>query len=101
VFVRLKLAGPSAPASAQAGPALIYVHDHQDAGFETAGGGHGNGCERPLAPSPSRDEREGVLYVNPGSAGPRRSNLPVTHRASRSRATALERGVRPVGELMN
>ena len=26
----------------------------------------------------SQEEREGVLYVNPGSAGPRRFNLPVT-----------------------
>ena len=24
------------------------------------------------------DERDGVLYLNPGSAGPRRFNLPVT-----------------------
>ena len=27
---------------------------------------------------PSIDEREGVLYINPGSAGPRRFKLPVT-----------------------
>jgi uncharacterized protein len=27
---------------------------------------------------PSREERDGVVYVNPGSAGPRRFNLPVT-----------------------
>ncbi|GGA57369.1 phosphoesterase [Edaphobacter acidisoli] len=27
---------------------------------------------------PSIEERNGVLYVNPGSAGPRRFNLPVT-----------------------
>ena len=27
---------------------------------------------------PLSEEREGVLYVNPGSAGPRRFNLPVT-----------------------
>jgi hypothetical protein len=27
---------------------------------------------------PLREEKEGVLYVNPGSAGPRRFNLPVT-----------------------
>ncbi|MEP7364372.1 MAG: metallophosphoesterase family protein [Acidobacteriota bacterium] len=27
---------------------------------------------------PSRTERNGVLYLNPGSAGPRRFNLPVT-----------------------
>ncbi len=27
---------------------------------------------------PSRTEKGGVLYINPGSAGPRRFNLPVT-----------------------
>jgi hypothetical protein len=27
---------------------------------------------------PSRTERNGVLYLNPGSAGPRRFHLPVT-----------------------
>jgi uncharacterized protein len=27
---------------------------------------------------PGRTERAGVLYVNPGSAGPRRFQLPVT-----------------------
>jgi uncharacterized protein len=27
---------------------------------------------------PSIETREGVLYLNPGSAGPRRFNLPVT-----------------------
>jgi putative phosphoesterase len=27
---------------------------------------------------PSRSEKNGVLYINPGSAGPRRFNLPIT-----------------------
>ena len=27
---------------------------------------------------PSAEERDGVLYLNPGSAGPRRFSLPVT-----------------------
>jgi predicted phosphodiesterase len=27
---------------------------------------------------PAREERSGVLYINPGSAGPRRFQLPVT-----------------------
>jgi uncharacterized protein len=27
---------------------------------------------------PGRAERDGVMYVNPGSAGPRRFNLPIT-----------------------
>ncbi|HWZ97779.1 MAG TPA: metallophosphoesterase family protein [Candidatus Dormibacteraeota bacterium] len=27
---------------------------------------------------PSRTEKDGVLYINPGSAGPRRFNLPIT-----------------------
>lgn len=27
---------------------------------------------------PSRTEKDGILYINPGSAGPRRFNLPIT-----------------------
>lgn len=40
------------------------------AGFQIVVSGHSH--------KPSRNEREGVLYVNPGSAGPRRFNLPIT-----------------------
>src|SRR4051812_8176675 len=53
----------------EAGPALIYVlHDVKDldrdpaaAGFQMVVSGHSH--------KPSRSERAGVVYVNPGSAG--------------------------------
>jgi hypothetical protein len=40
------------------------------AGFDVVVSGHSH--------KPVRTERDGVLYINPGSAGPRRFNLPVT-----------------------
>lgn len=65
-------------AVAEARSSLIYVrHDVKTldlkpaaAGFAMVVSGHSH--------KPLREEREGVLYVNPGSAGPRRFNLPVT-----------------------
>jgi putative phosphoesterase len=65
-------------AVAETGSALIYVlHDVKaldlkpaSAGVAMVVSGHSH---KPLS-----EEREGVLYVNPGSAGPRRFNLPVT-----------------------
>jgi putative phosphoesterase len=65
-------------AVAQAGSALIYVvHDikaldlkPKAAGMTMVVSGHSH--------RPSRRERDAVIYVNPGSAGPRRFNLPVT-----------------------
>lgn len=65
-------------AVAQAGSALIYVlHDigkldlkPEAAGMRMVVSGHSH--------KPSQQEREGVIYVNPGSAGPRRFKLPVT-----------------------
>ncbi len=64
--------------SGQAGPVLFYIlHnineldlDPHAAGFHVVVSGHSH--------KPSRTERDGVLYVNPGSAGPRRFDLPVT-----------------------
>ncbi|HEV7891042.1 MAG TPA: metallophosphoesterase family protein [Pyrinomonadaceae bacterium] len=58
--------------------ALVYVlHDLKEldlnpeaAGFRVVVSGHSH---KPLA-----EERRGVLYLNPGSAGPRRFKLPVT-----------------------
>ena len=58
--------------------ALIYVlHDLQQldldpaaAGFSIVISGHSH--------KTSRTERSGVLYLNPGSAGPRRFRLPIT-----------------------
>jgi predicted phosphodiesterase len=65
-------------AVAKAGSVLIYVlHDVKAldlnpaaAGFHIVVSGHSH--------KPGKTERDGVLYINPGSAGPRRFQLPVT-----------------------
>ncbi len=65
-------------AIAEAGPVAIYVlHDLGEldldpsvAGFPIVVSGHSH--------HPSAKTRNGVLYINPGSAGPRRFQLPVT-----------------------
>ena len=65
-------------AVAEAGCVLLYVlHDVHAldldpaaAGFDVVVSGHSH--------QPGKFERDGVLYVNPGSAGPRRFHLPVT-----------------------
>ena len=62
----------------QVGEVFIYVvHDLGDldldpvaAGFQVVVSGHSH--------RPSVMERDGVLYVNPGSSGPRRFKLPIT-----------------------
>jgi putative phosphoesterase len=62
----------------EAGSATIYVlHDVHAldlnpaaAGFHIVVSGHSH--------KPARTERDGILYINPGSAGPRRFQLPVT-----------------------
>jgi uncharacterized protein len=62
----------------EAGDGTIYVlHDAKAldldpaaAGFQIVVSGHSH--------QPSRAERGGVLFLNPGSAGPRRFDLPVT-----------------------
>ena len=67
-----------ATAVAEAGSAQIYVlHNRDDldlnpaaAGFHIVVSGHSH--------KPSRTERDGVVYINPGSAGPRRFSLPIT-----------------------
>ena len=59
------------------GPVLVYVrHDRAEldidpsaAGFRVVVCGHSH--------KPAVETREGVLYVNPGSAGPRRFKLPI------------------------
>jgi uncharacterized protein len=61
----------------QVGEVFIYVlHDLAEldldpvaAGFRVVVSGHSH--------HPSAEEREGVLYVNPGSSGPRRFKLPI------------------------
>jgi uncharacterized protein len=65
-------------AVAEASAALIYIlHDVNAmdlnpaaAGFHIVVSGHSH--------KPGKTERDGVLYINPGSAGPRRFRLPVT-----------------------
>jgi putative phosphoesterase len=65
-------------AVAEAGPAMIYVlHNIHEldldpvaGGFQIVVSGHSH--------KPSKVERDGVIYLNPGSAGPRRFQLPVT-----------------------
>ena len=72
----------------EVGGTFVYVlHDLNEldlspsaAGFRVVVSGHSH---RPLA-----EERRGVLYLNPGSAGPRRFNLPVT--AARLKLTGDE-----------
>ena len=65
-------------AVAEAGKILLYVlHDVHTldlnpaaAGFHIVVSGHSH--------QPGKFERDGVLYINPGSAGPRRFQLPVS-----------------------
>lgn len=65
-----------ATAVAELGPATIYLlHNVRElqidparAGFDIVVSGHSH--------QPSRRKRSGVLYLNPGSAGPRRFQLP-------------------------
>ena len=65
-------------AIAEAGAAMVYmIHDVKEmdlnpatAGFQIVLSGHSH--------KPGKMQRDGVLYVNPGSAGPRRLQLPVT-----------------------
>jgi putative phosphoesterase len=65
-------------AVAEAGSALIYVlHDVRALDLKPAAAGIAMVVSGHSHKSLS-EEREGVLYVNPGSAGPRRFNLPVT-----------------------
>jgi putative phosphoesterase len=62
----------------EVGSRLLYViHDLGELGLEPAAAGFtavlSGHSHRPLV-----EERKGVLFVNPGSAGPRRFSLPVT-----------------------
>lgn len=67
-----------ATAVVETGRARIYVlHDLHEldlerasAGFHVVISGHSH--------KPSRVDRDGVIYLNPGSAGPRRFRLPIT-----------------------
>lgn len=62
----------------EAGPTTIYIlHNLREldldpaaAGFQIVVSGHSH--------KPERKEKAGVLYINPGSAGPRRFDLPIS-----------------------
>jgi putative phosphoesterase len=77
-------------AVAGAGPILIYIlHDLNAldlnpaaAGFHIVVSGHSH--------KPGKTERDGVVYINPGSAGPRRFQLPVTLAVLRLERTPWE-----------
>ena len=77
-------------AVAEAGQVMIYVlHDVNEldlkpaeAGFQIVVSGHSH--------KPGKMERDGVLYINPGSAGPQRFQLPVT-------VARLNLGLKPFG----
>ena len=62
----------------EAGPASIYVlHDVHDLDLDPAIA-HINMVVSGHSHKPAKSVLSGVLYVNPGSAGPRRFRLPVT-----------------------
>jgi hypothetical protein len=62
----------------EAGPALIYVlHDVQELDLKPSASGI-NIVVSGHSHKPGRAERSGVAYINPGSAGPRRFQLPIT-----------------------
>jgi hypothetical protein len=75
---------------AEAGAILLYVlHDLNTldlnpaaAGFHVIVSGHSH--------QPGKFERDGVLYINPGSAGPRRFQLPVSVALLNLACTPLE-----------
>jgi uncharacterized protein len=77
-------------AVAEAGTVLIYVlHDVNAldsnptaSGFHIVVSGHSHKA--------GKTERDGVLYINPGSAGPRRFHLPITVARLQLESTAYE-----------
>jgi hypothetical protein len=72
----------------QSGSVVIYMlHILQDLDIDPAGGGF-HIVVSGHSHKASQTEKEGVLYVNPGSAGPKRFQLPVT-------VARLDLGVRP------
>jgi putative phosphoesterase len=59
------------------GAAILVVHDIADLRRAPDTGGAGT-VVTGHSHQPRIEEREGILYVNPGSAGPRRFKLPVS-----------------------
>ncbi len=74
------------------GVCLYVLHDVKDldldphaAGFRAVIAGHSH--------RPGIEERDGVLFLNPGSAGPRRFALPITLARLRVRGPALDASI--------
>jgi putative phosphoesterase len=64
-------------AAVEVGGARLYVlHDVHDLDLDPAAGGFA-AVIAGHSHRPAVDQRDGVLFVNPGSAGPRRFSLPV------------------------
>ena len=62
----------------EAGPAKLYVlHNLHDLAIDPAASGY-QAVVSGHSHKPARSEKAGVLYLNPGAAGPRRFKLPVT-----------------------
>jgi uncharacterized protein len=88
---------PSAEVVEFGGVLLYVLHDVKEldldpraAGFRVVIAGHSH--------RPAVEERDGVLFLNPGSAGPRRFTLPITVARLRLRADALDATIVPLEE---
>jgi putative phosphoesterase len=74
----------------EAGPQLLYVlHAVQELEIDPAAGGFAAVISG-HSHRPGAEVREGVLYLNPGSAGPRRFTLPVAVARLHVRGARLE-----------
>jgi uncharacterized protein len=57
---------------------ILVLHDLNDLGPEPETHGHHRVVVTGHSHKPAVEERSGTLFVNPGSAGPRRFSLPIT-----------------------
>jgi putative phosphoesterase len=74
----------------EAGDVYLYVvHDLNELSIDPAGGGF-SAVISGHSHQPSVKERSGVLYLNPGGAGPRRFSLPVSLALLHVRGHALQ-----------
>lgn len=67
----------SLPVTAVADPGILVIHDLHELKTDPAAAGH-RAVVSGHSHRPASFERAGVLYVNPGAAGPRRFRLPVS-----------------------
>lgn len=70
------------------GVRVLMLHDLKQLGLEPAGAGF-RVVVSGHSHKPAIEERDGVLYVNPGSAGPRRFTLPPSVGLLRVRAATV------------